>query len=131
MSDKAKKAIKVLRGGCTNNIILNDMYGVLEREFLHLENSLDMASEHVESLTAERDELADEKKKWIDSTNTIIRSYESIAKDDDAERDKLREAVCIADDYLEQHWDMESAPLHKIRALAEKILAKGNDSGES
>ena len=32
----------------------------------------------------------------------------------EAERDALMRLLCIARDYLEQHWDMESAPLNEI-----------------
>lgn len=32
------------------------------------------------------------------------------------------ELVCLANDYLQQHWDMKSFPLYKIAEFAEQYL---------
>ena len=40
------------------------------------------------------------------------------------EVDRLKELLCVAQDYLEQHWDMRSVPLREIDDIANKHLAE-------
>ena len=55
--DKVKKALKVLRSGTTNKFIISDMLNVLEKEFMHIRNSLDASSNHNEELMEELSSL--------------------------------------------------------------------------
>ena len=38
----------------------------------------------------------------------------------EGENAELKEILYVAHDYLKQHWDMDSAPLHKIAQLLEE-----------
>ena len=40
------------------------------------------------------------------------------------EVDRLKELLCVAQDYLEQHWDMRSVPLREIDDIANRHLAE-------
>jgi hypothetical protein len=37
---------------------------------------------------------------------------------------EISELLCIAHDYLQQHWNMDSAPLHKIDDFVKDYFAK-------
>ena len=40
------------------------------------------------------------------------------------EVERLKELLCVAQDYLEQHWDMRSVPLREIDDIANRHLAE-------
>ena len=54
-----KKALKVLASGTTNPIIIADMARVLQREFSHMETTMDMQSKHVGELLQDKASLRD------------------------------------------------------------------------
>ena len=63
--NKAKKALDVLNGDCTNPIIKADMIRVLERELAGNEHSLDMAVDHNVELAIDIVELKEKALKII------------------------------------------------------------------
>ena len=38
------------------------------------------------------------------------------------EAERLKELICVAQDYLKQHWDMRSIPLYEIDDIANKHI---------
>ena len=57
-------------------------------------------------------ELAELKSKLADAQAEIARRKKEL--------EEASALVCIANDYLPDHWDMDCVPLHKIKEFAEK-----------
>ena len=84
---------------------------ILQHPHLHSETEV-MLSREIERLVAWQNGV-EETINEISQMSITLRSRIAI----------LEERLCVAHDYLMQHWDMDSAPLNLIKETVEQILA--------
>lgn len=67
--EKILKAISVLKSGTTNPIIISDMAGVLDREFTHMGNTMDMQEYRINELL---DDIPDYHARVIEAVDSLF-----------------------------------------------------------